>query len=92
MYRAIDKRFIRIIGEERRVGLRDRRLINTYIADDRRNGIADRRNPKALRLKRLRTEDRRHNHTYIADDRRSGIADRRNLKRIVPPWWRLNLR
>ena len=28
---------------ERRMGLRDRRKIPTYIADDRRSGIADRR-------------------------------------------------
>ena len=92
MFRNYSEQFMRIIGQERRIGQNERRLKNTYIAEDRRNGIADRRKPKVYRLKRLRTEDRRQTHTYIAKDRRSGIADRRNHERILPPWWRLNLR
>ena len=92
MPRNYSEQFMRIIGQERRIGQNERRLKNTYIAEDRRNGIADRRKPKVYRLKRLKTEDRRQNRTYIAKDRRSGIADRRNHKRILPLWWRLNLR
>jgi hypothetical protein len=92
MFRNHSEQYIRIIGQERRIGQRDRRLNNTYIADDRRNGIADRRKPRVYRLKRLRTEDRRQLHTYIANDRRSGIADRRDPKRIIPSWWRFNFR
>ena len=90
MFRNYSEQHMRIIGQERRIGQRDRRLKNTYIADDRRNGIADRRKGIVYCLKRLRTEDRRQIHTYIAKDRRSGIADRRNRKEILPPWWRFD--
>ena len=83
--------YAKIIRSERRLGSRERRRLNTYIANDRRGG-SDRRRPTLHRLKRVRTEDRRHLHTFVAKDRRSGIADRRNPKRIIPPWWRLNLR
>ena len=84
--------YAKIMRTERRNGSGDRRTIRTYIAKERRNGIADRRRPKTYRLKRLRTDDRRQLHTYIANDRRSGIADRRNPNRMIPSWWRFNLR
>ena len=35
--------FAKIIIAEKRKGSKDRRKINTFIANDRRNGIADRR-------------------------------------------------
>ncbi len=72
--------YAKIIRKERRSGLRDRRGLNTYIADDRRCGLSNRRKPIAHRWRKLRTEDRRQSHTYIAKDRRSGIADRRKLR------------
>ncbi len=78
----------KIMRTERRSGLRDRRGLNTYIANDRRDGLPDRRKPMVPRLRRLWTEDRRQSHTYVGDDRRSGIADRRNPKKFLPPWWR----
>ena len=36
----------KIIISEKRKALKDRRKINTYIANDRRNGVADRRKPQ----------------------------------------------
>ena len=80
--------YAKIIRGERRLGIRDRRRLNTYIAKDRRGGLPNRRKPIVPRLRRLKTEDRRQSHTYVAKDRRSGIADRRNPKRCLPPWWR----
>ena len=38
-----DKPYAKIIFTEKRFGLNDRRILHTYIADDRRSGIADRR-------------------------------------------------
>ena len=38
-----DKPYAKLIFTEKRFGLNDRRKTNTYIADDRRSGIADRR-------------------------------------------------
>jgi len=73
-------RYAKIMRTERRLGLRDRRRLNTYIANDRRSGLS-RRKPIAHRDRRLRTEDRCQSHTYIAKDWRSGIADRRKLRR-----------
>ena len=72
--------YAKIMRTERRLGLRDRRRLNTYIANDRRSGLSNRRKPFGHRLKRLRTKDRRQMNTYIAKDRRSGIADRRKLR------------
>ena len=80
--------YAKIIREERRLGINDRRRLNTYIAKDRRGGLAERRKSIVPRLKRLRTEDRRKSHTFLANDRRNGIADRRNPKKILPTWWR----
>jgi len=80
--------YAKIMRTERRLGIRDRRRLNTYLANDRRGGLPDRRKPIVPRLRRLRTEDRRQSHTYLAKDRRSGIADRRNPKRFLPTWWR----
>lgn len=76
-----DSPYAKIMRVERRLGLKDRRRLNTNISNDRRFGILDRRKFKEHRLKRLRTEDRRQLHTYLAKDRRSGIADRRKAKR-----------
>ena len=36
----------KILFRDRRVGLKNRRKLCTYIADDRRNGVADRRKSK----------------------------------------------
>ena len=72
--------YAKIIRGERRFGIRDRRRLNTYLANDRRGGFSDRRKPIVSRLRRLNTEDRRQSHTYIAKDRRSGIAERRKLR------------
>ena len=38
-----DKPYAKLIIAEKRIGLYDRRKLHTYIADDRRGGIADRR-------------------------------------------------
>ena len=38
-----EEELARMILRERRMGSRDRRKLPTYIADDRRSGIADRR-------------------------------------------------
>jgi hypothetical protein len=38
-----DKPYAKLIVKERRVRLNDRRKLHTYIADDKRSGIADRR-------------------------------------------------
>jgi hypothetical protein len=38
-----DKPYAKLIFTEKRFGLNDRRILHTYIADDRRSGIADRR-------------------------------------------------
>ncbi|MGD8992163.1 MAG: hypothetical protein PVI00_11985 [Desulfobacterales bacterium] len=38
-----DKPYAKLIFTEKRFGLYDRRKLHTYIADDRRSGIADRR-------------------------------------------------
>ena len=83
-----DNPYAKIIRGERRLGNSDRRRLNTYIANDRRGRLPDRRKPIVSRLRRLRTEDRRQAHTYIAKDRRNGIADRRNSERVMPPWWK----
>jgi hypothetical protein len=88
----LDNQSMGVTQKERRFGQKDRRVLNTYVAEERRGGIADRRKPRVYRFKRLRLEDRRQTHTYVANDRRSGIADRRNPKRIIPPWWRLILK
>jgi len=40
--------YAKIIIPEKRQGPKDRRKIYTFIADDRRSGIADRRNPKRV--------------------------------------------
>ena len=37
-----DKPYAKIFLKEKRGGLKDRRKLHTYIANDRRNGIADR--------------------------------------------------
>jgi hypothetical protein len=84
--------YAKIIRTERRKSSVDRRKLRTYLANDRRGKVSDRRKPTPHRLKRVRTEDRRQVHTYIANDRRSGIADRRDRKKIIPPWWRAKLR
>ena len=75
--------FAKIMRTERRLGIKDRRILNTYIANDRRGGLPNRRKPIEPRLRRVRTEDRRQSHTYLAIDRRSGIADRRKPKGIT---------
>ena len=80
--------YAKIIREERRLGINDRRRLNTYIDRDRRGGLAERRKSIVPQLRRLRTEDRRQSHTYLAKDKRNGIADRRNPKKILPTWWR----
>ena len=72
--------YAKITQTERRKSSVDRRRLNTYIADDRRGGISDRRKPIGHHQRRLNTEDRRQLHTYVANDRRSGIADRRKLR------------
>jgi hypothetical protein len=79
-----DKPYAKIMRTERRLGLRDRRRLNTYIANDRRGGLPNRRKPIVPRLRRLRTEDRRQVQTFLDKDRRCGIADRRNPKRFMP--------
>jgi hypothetical protein len=84
--------YAKIILTERRKSSADRRRLKTYIANDRRGKVSDRRKPTSHRLKRVRTEDRRQLHTYLANDRRSGIADRRDPKKRVPSWWRNTLR
>ena len=38
-----DKPYAKLFFTEKRIGLEDRRKLNTFIADDRRSGIADRR-------------------------------------------------
>jgi hypothetical protein len=38
-----DKPYAKLIFTEKRFGLNERRILHTYIADDRRSGIADRR-------------------------------------------------
>ena len=38
-----DNPYAKIVRTERRISLKDRRILNTYIANDKRNGIADRR-------------------------------------------------
>jgi len=38
-----DKPYAKLIFTEKRFGLNDRRKLHTYISDDRRSGIADRR-------------------------------------------------
>jgi hypothetical protein len=38
-----DKPYAKLFFTEKRIGLKDRRKLNTYLADDRRSGIADRR-------------------------------------------------
>ena len=38
-----DKPYAKLFFTEKRIGLKDRRKLYTYIADDRRSGIADRR-------------------------------------------------
>ena len=83
-----DNPYAKIIRTERRLGLKDRRRLNTYIANDRRGGLPNRRKPIVPRLRRERTEDRRKSHTYLANDKRSGIADRRNPERFLPNWLR----
>ena len=40
------KELAKLFLRERRQELKDRRKLNTYIADDRRDGIIDRRKPK----------------------------------------------
>ena len=86
-----DRSHIKVVVPEKRKHLNDRRKLYTYLADDLRNGLADRRKHHThLPIFRRRdSEDRRIIHTYLADDRRSGIADRRNRKRFLPPWWRM---
>ena len=84
--------YAKIIRTERRKSPMDRRRLRTYLANDRRAGLPDRRKPIGHRLRRLRTEDRRQMITYVANDRRSGIADRRDPKKRVPSWWRNTLR
>ena len=73
---------------ERRINIYDRRKLSTYIENDRRFGVADRRATileliKKLSLKdfgerRCGKSDRRELNTYIEDDRRSGFQDRRS--------------
>jgi hypothetical protein len=41
-----DEELARLHLRERRQGLEERRKVPTYIADDRRSGIADRRKPQ----------------------------------------------
>ena len=41
-----DKPYAKILQPEKRVNQEDRRKIHTYIADDKRSGIADRRKRK----------------------------------------------
>jgi hypothetical protein len=72
-----DNPYAQIIRRERRLDLRDRRGLITYIADDPRRGLRNRRKSIVPQLRGLRTEGRRQSHTYLAKDRRSGIADRR---------------
>ena len=44
-----DKPYAKLFFTEKRIGSRDRRKLNTFIADDRRSGIADRRKHKNKR-------------------------------------------
>jgi hypothetical protein len=44
-----DRPYAKLIITEKRYGLKDRRKLHTYIADDRRSGIADRRKHKNKR-------------------------------------------
>jgi hypothetical protein len=76
-----------IIVLEKRKRRKDRRRLQTYIADDLRNGIADRRKTtvQEQNCASSEIEDRRRTHTYVADDQRSGIADRRRSKRFLLP-------
>lgn len=85
------KSYAKIFVSEKRQNQKDRRKIYTYIADDLRKGVADRRRYRTQHphFRRRELEDRRQTNTYIADDRRSGIADRRNRKRFLPPWWQV---
>ena len=73
---------------ERRRNIYDRRQLSTYIENDRRSGVADRRATllelikilsfKYFEERRCGKSDRRKWNTYIRDDRRSGIQDRRS--------------
>ena len=73
---------------DERANHRDRRRLNTYIFDDRRSGLADKRAKNSELIKRFlfgykcerrrADSDRRKLNTYIMKDRRSGIADRRS--------------
>jgi hypothetical protein len=82
-----DEPSARRIVLEKRKRRKDRRKLQTYIADDLRNGIADRRRPpvQEQNCASSEIEDRRQTHTYVADDQRSGIADRRRSKRFLLP-------
>jgi hypothetical protein len=82
-----EKLLIDDLETERRVNHIDRRRLNTYIFDDRRSGLADKRAKNSELIKRFlfgykcerrgANSDRRMLNTYIVKDRRSGIADRR---------------
>ena len=73
---------------ERRIKIYDRRTLRTYIENDRRSGVADRRAKNFEIIKKLllgynrerrhANRDRRNLNTYIENDRRSGISDRRS--------------
>ena len=72
---------------DRRINSVERRKLKTYLSNDRRSGLADRRAKVSELIKRFlfgyqcerrKTNcDRRKLNTYIMKDRRSGIIDRR---------------
>ena len=74
-------------ADDRRINIVDRRRLKTYIANDRRSGLANRRAKDSVLMKRFlygykherrkADYDRRKLNTFITNDRRSGIADRR---------------
>ena len=82
------KRFDSDSDVDRRINIYDRRKLSTYIENDRRSGVDDRRGSIlkliakfSLRINsesRCGKSDRREVDTYINPDRRSGIKDRRS--------------
>jgi hypothetical protein len=73
---------------DRRFNTIDRRKLPTYIFDDQRSGLANRRADTSELIKRfifgykgerrLANSDRRKLNTFIMKDSRSGITDRRS--------------
>lgn len=84
----IGKRFPNDSEVERRINIYDRRKISTYVENDKRSGVADRRASitelirkysfRAHDERRCGKSDRRELNTWLKDDRRSGIHDRRS--------------